>query len=384
MNAIVRFFMARSVGQGIRVRYSYAAKVTEDRAGKTPGRPAAPTMREQIFLRNHVTAADVLAAASTLLRAKPDKYIEATEDTPYEIQLVSPERPGSQIRFIDNKQIGVRYVKIDGPQAAAVRAELEPALPHYDAATAYERATTEPGLDESITALFHLALARGPIPEPQVLRLIGQLLLDPNDALRQAAVVACAYFEWPDVLPMLEDLITREPNGRTRDDARLVISRLRAQPEGRHQITGFERIDVHAGSVIETVWVHHEHDNAYRIASMPERIYNLSINDAVLVDTWDALKVLVSIERKSDHRTLWVATGANPRRIEEVDMLMRPHRVRVEEQRVGRVAIDVPPYIAMSLITADLDGANLSWEIADPQPAQPTPHAPFEGKRKKR
>jgi hypothetical protein len=340
-------------------------------------------MREQILLRDNVSAGEVLNAARPYGYA-PDKTIEATEDAPHEVQLVSPHRPGGRVSYVDNQQIGVRYVKIDGPDAAGVRAELEPALPHYDPGTAYARATSEGNTQDRITGLFHLALARGPVPEPDVLRLIGELLLDRDATLRQAAVVAAAYLEWPDVLPMLDDLLTREPTGRTREDAKLVASRLRAQPEGRHAISGYERIDVHAGREIETVWAYQEHDRAYRIASMPERIYNLSINDAITVDTWDALKVLMKIDRKSDHRTLWVATGANPRRLDELSTLMRPHRVRVEVQRVGRVAIDVPPYIAMSLITADLDGANLSWELADPQPGQPTPEAPSEGKRKKR
>lgn len=85
--------------------------------------------------------------------------------------------------------------------------------------------------------------------------------------MRQAAVIAAAYFEWPDAVSLLDALIARETDAQILADAKLVRSRFRLADE--QPITGFDRLDVPVGEHKDTVWALRESDGTYRIASIP-------------------------------------------------------------------------------------------------------------------
>jgi hypothetical protein len=159
-------------------------------------------MREQIFLHEDVMATETIAAIADL--GYVPEHLNETEPMPFEIEFHSRQSAGTRINYVQNKQINIQYINIDGPDAVRVRQGLAKALRHYDRSTSYERATSDPDIDERVTALFHLALARAPIPEAHVLRLIGEFLRHPDDDVRHSAVLSIAFFEWPAAAAMLD------------------------------------------------------------------------------------------------------------------------------------------------------------------------------------
>src|SRR5688500_73165 len=157
-------------------------------------------MGEQIFLREDVTITSVIEELASLGYA-PSHFHEA-DQAPWEIEFHPVEATYTTVHFIQNKQLGVSYLDVTGPAAPTVRSALESVLRHYDRSTIYERVTGDPDREQRVTALFQLAVARLPVPEPHVLRLIGELLHHTDDHLRHATVLAIAYFEWPAAVPM--------------------------------------------------------------------------------------------------------------------------------------------------------------------------------------
>jgi hypothetical protein len=182
-------------------------------------------MRELIFLRDDVDEADVAAAADGIGYV-PDVFIKQEPDAPFELHFIHPQKTDTTVAYIKNHQLRVDYVLILGPQSASIRAALEKVLSHYDHDNVYDRAASDPDLDERVRALFHLALARGSEADARVLRLLGEFLHHKVDGMRRAGVLAAAYLSWPEVEPLLEDLIARETNPQISHDAKHVYSRL--------------------------------------------------------------------------------------------------------------------------------------------------------------
>lgn len=323
-------------------------------------------MREQIFLPEDVLATETIAAIADVGYVPETLY--ETEPMPFEIEFHSAQSPGTRVNYVQNNQIKIQYINIDGPDAVPVRQALEKTLRHYDRSTSYERATSDPDVDERVSALFHLALARAPVPEAHVLRLIDAFLHESRDSVRHAAVLSIAYFEWPAAAAMLDDLIRRETNPEILADAKLLRGRLQLPPD-RAPITGFVRLVVDATPQPETIWARRWRDGSWAISSIPQVAYNLSIGDVVEAEFRDNVWQMTRMRAKSGHRTLRVDIGTDPKRADDVEAACRQLGVRFETQQPGRVAVDVPPHVDIQKLARAFDGRGLSWEQTDPQPS---------------
>jgi hypothetical protein len=321
-------------------------------------------MREQLFLPEDVLATETIAAIADLGYA-PEHFYE-TDPMPFEIEFHSRQSVGTRINYVQNNQINIQYLNIDGPDAVRVRQALAKALRHYDRSTSYERATSNPDIDERVTALFHLALARAPVPEAHVLRLIGEFLRQPKDAHRRSAVLSIAYFEWAAAAAMLDDLIQREKNPEILADAKLLRGRLRL-PADRAPITGFERLVVDAKPHGEVIWARRWIDNTWAISSIPQVAYSLSIGDVVEARSRDGVWYMTQVRAKSGNRSLRVDSSGVPKRAEDVEAVCRQFDIRYEAQHPGCVAVDAPPYVDLHALARALESHGLSWEQADPQ-----------------
>lgn len=323
-------------------------------------------MREQLFLPEDVLATETIAAIADLGYVPQHCY--ETDPMPFEIEFHSRQWPGSRIHYVQNNQINIQYLNMDGPDAVRVRQALAKVLRHDDRRTTYQRATSDPDIDERVTALFHLALARAPIPEAHVLRLIGEFLRQPKDMHRHSAVLSIAYFEWPAAVAMLDDLIRREKNPEILADAKLLRGRLQLPPD-RAPITGFERLVVDAKPHGEVVWARRWIDNTWAISSVPQVVYNLSIGDVVDAESRDGVWHMRQMRTKSGNRSLRIDVGGERKRAEDVEIVCRQFGIRYEMQQPERIAVDAPPHVDPHALARAFESRGLSWEQADPRPS---------------
>ena len=326
-------------------------------------------MREQIFLQDAVETGDVLAALYSNGYV-PDRFVDATDRTPFEIHFRSGARPATTAMFVRDAKIHVNYVSLDGPDVATLRDALEAALPHDDLSTACERAVKSPFPGDRAAALFELAIARGPVPEPHVLRVLRDLLEDPHDGIRHSAVIAAAYFEWADAEPLVDELIRREANPVILEQAQLLKGMY--QPADRHPITGFERLVARIGGESEVVWGLLESGRKLRVACIPRGIYNLSYLDLVEVELQEGAAVIVRILEKSGHRTLRADVGVDDERYIPIETELLRQHVRIEAVRPGRVGVSAPANADLAAITGAFDRAGVAWEQADPRADRPS------------
>lgn len=322
-------------------------------------------MSEKIFLRDDATITSVIEQLANLWYAPT--YFHEQESFPFEIDFRSKDQVNTFVHCIQNKQLKINYLNIVGPDAPVLRQDLEKVLSHYDRKTTYERASTEQDLSERVKALYHLALGRLPVPEPDVLRLLGEFLVHSDERVRQCGVLSIAYFEWPEALSMLDDLIGREKDATVLGQAQLLSKQARARPQPT-PITGFERLQVRSGSQSETVWGEKWLDGRYVVSSIPQVTYNLSLGDPVQVEMQDGALVIVQ-RKRSGHRTVRLNIGGD--REKELSQLVRAHRGRVELQQPERAALDLPPYVDSQKLLDALTNHGYSPEVTDPQPSKP-------------
>jgi hypothetical protein len=321
-------------------------------------------VREQIFLQDAVENGDVLAALY-LQGFVPDRFVDATERTPFEIHFRSRARPETTAVFIRDTKIHVNYVSLDGPDVATLRDALEAALPHHDLATACERAVKSPFPGDRAAALFELSLARGPVPEPHVLRVLRDLLEDKEDGIRHSAVIAAAYFEWAEAEPLIDELIRRETHPAILEQAKLLKGMY--QPADRHPITGFGRLVARIGGGSEVVWGLLESGRKLRVACIPQVVYNLSYLDLVEVEVQEGTPVIVRILEKSAHRTFRADVGVDDARYLPIETELLRQQVRIEAARPGRIGVSARANADLAAITGAFDRAGVAWEQADPR-----------------
>jgi hypothetical protein len=325
-------------------------------------------MSEKIFLRDDVTITSVIEELADFWYAPT--FFNEQEPFPFEIDFRSKDRPNTFVHCIQNKQLRINYLNIVGPDSPVLLQDLEKALDHYDRNTMFERARGEADLGEQVKALYHLALSRLPVPEPDVLRLLRTFLEHSDARVRLCAVLAIAYFEWPEALSMLDNLLSRETDSAVLGEATKLHNQANARPQP-WPITGFERLAVHTGPHAETVWGEKWLDGRYAISSVPQHVYNLSLGDQVHVESRDGVLAITGRD-KAFHRTVRVQLSGDPARQRKVEELVRRHSGRLELQQPGRGAIDLPPFADSEAVMKELDAMGVSPEQTDPQPSQPS------------
>lgn len=340
-------------------------------------------MLQRIFLRSDVEPVTVFAAADQLgfqpvsvvredgaqMRALPFATYAMFDDDPDSISALSAEfrsaeRPAHKLEYIRNRQALVAYVEVSGRGAAALRRELEPYLPHYEREP-YARATGGEPLEERVTALFHLAVSKGPVPEPHVLQLVREFLAHDDAAVRKTAVLAAVFFQWPAVFAMLDERLAQETAADVREQLQVAVGKRTLE------VVGFGQVVARSGPHVEAIWIRRDGDERYVVSAVPSIVYNLSLEDVVTTAQRDGEWVVTGIAERAGHRTLRV--DGDPAALEPI---LRSHRVRCECPTPERLAIDVPPEVDLGAVTATLDAAGVFWELADPRPELATIASP--------
>lgn len=324
-------------------------------------------MSEKIFL--HVdTPLDLVGEQLALLRFDPiASYEPAT--FPSEIEFRATDRPDTSVHYIQNRQIEVNYLSIKGPDAILLQHDLEKALDHYDRKTIFQNARSNPHMNERMTALFQLSILRLPVPEPDVLGLLAEFLAHPKPGVRKSAVLAIAYFEWPEAIAMLDDLIKRETDPDVLGQARELHKQAHARPSP-WPITGYERVMAQSGTLSERIWAEKWLDGRYLVSSIPQIVYNLSLGDRVEVESRNG-ELTITHRQQFGHQTVRVDIGADSKREQEVVDLVRESGARIEFRSAGRGAIDIPLSIDDQKLIRALAALGVSPEVTDEAPTQP-------------
>jgi hypothetical protein len=148
---------------------------------------------------------------------QPSEYIYGTEDA------------RTDIHFIMDHKIGVKYLLVSGPNALASAKLLRERLIHYPSGEIIERAhDPELAPEDRRRALYFLALDKMEHGFDQVtFDIYSKAMADPDALVRGSAVLGSAYLGWPQLADPMRPLAgPEEPDESIRNDAARLIATL--------------------------------------------------------------------------------------------------------------------------------------------------------------
>ena len=153
--------------------------------------------------------------------------VPATADQPREdVWRTIDER--TWLHEIEDHITGLRYLVVRGADVdryvRKIRQQL-PTVTHTDALRALTAAATP---DAKLLALYQLGVAAPPRANRLVVAALTRALgEEPDDGLRQAAVIAIAYTGWPEFADVVRRAAETDPSERVRSTARGLLTQLR-------------------------------------------------------------------------------------------------------------------------------------------------------------
>lgn len=148
---------------------------------------------------------------------QPREYIYGTEDAE------------TNIHFITDHKIGVKYLLVSGPGAEPIAAILRRKVFHYHSGEILDRAR-EANLSpaDRRRALYHLALDKMEHGfDQETFAIYCKALRDPDPVVRASAVLGSAYLGWPHLADRIRPLADAgEPDDTIRNDAATLVQRL--------------------------------------------------------------------------------------------------------------------------------------------------------------
>ncbi|MFJ8622356.1 HEAT repeat domain-containing protein [Kitasatospora sp. NPDC093550] len=137
----------------------------------------------------------------------------------------------AEVHYVDDRNIGVRYVTIRGDGAADAEAELRPRCRVWaldEALAALHRAADR---NDKLIALYATALTADDPEDRSVVEALADAARDDDPAVRQAVVLATGYLPWPGLVAVVEELSRTDPVEHVRHNARVLLEGM-ARTEG--------------------------------------------------------------------------------------------------------------------------------------------------------
>jgi hypothetical protein len=172
-------------------------------------------MTERIVLRETVSRDD-LDDARVTQRWRLANVVAARPGVPAQDVVLTEDRR-HVLHFIEDAQLGLRYVVVSGPDEPATRRVVEAALPSVD----------EPALAAllaagALRALGIAALIRAEA-QPDALVAFDHAFLDRKESARTFALIAAAYARWPALRTKVARVAGTDPSAAVRERALLVL-----------------------------------------------------------------------------------------------------------------------------------------------------------------
>ncbi len=137
--------------------------------------------------------------------------------------------PDVEFRYHDQADRGVQTIEVVGPDSAEAVAHVRRMLPVVSLEALVLDAVLATSREQKIKAVNRVAAAAGSEPHDGALLVFQAGLVDPDPAVREAAVVAAGTTGWPAVVDLLSMLGDNDPSVGVRETA----ARLAAELRGR-------------------------------------------------------------------------------------------------------------------------------------------------------
>jgi hypothetical protein len=185
----------------------------------------------RLNLKNDVTIGDLSRLAWDL---DWDIYeiIKGDDRTPFEkIWLANDDR--AVIHYIEDRLIGVRYMRIEGEGQAEITAGIRANVGIYDRAEITEMYDTAGDEKALVRALRHMGTAAQPsAPDLDWAARFQQAAVHPSPVVRRAVVLAAVYAGWCDLRSLIQSLAEADPDPETRARAQAALDALEKHAGG--------------------------------------------------------------------------------------------------------------------------------------------------------
>jgi hypothetical protein len=141
-------------------------------------------------------------------------------------QVYRPADTAGFVSHVEDAMVGLRYLQADDPAITALRA-IADELPARDAESVLTSLRDARSIDGARLALRQTAIMAPPQYEPIWYDAIRPWFDHPHKGVRLTAVLVAAYLGWPEFRPILEHLISNDPDVDVREDARVVAGHRR-------------------------------------------------------------------------------------------------------------------------------------------------------------
>jgi len=143
-----------------------------------------------------------------------------------EITYWVPDR-NTIVNLRDDVITGVHYFTIDGPHEAEVAEEIRSVIESYtepELLAWWDRGAASNDIDDKVDAVLFLGVGTPATPTDDYLNRIRAALADPDKDVRNAAIVASGYADWPVFKPDLERIADSDPDETARQRAAVVVA----------------------------------------------------------------------------------------------------------------------------------------------------------------
>lgn len=150
------------------------------------------------------------------------RVIERTDDTPYE-QIWTIDNGTSSIHYVEDDLVGVTTVLTRGDREDELTELVTQRLSTLTPTEVLVWAYAVEDAAERVKAIGYLAALAPPQPEDAFVAVLETALQDSRAEVRRAALFACAYLSWPEVVPLVEAVRHGDPDEATRSNAAQVL-----------------------------------------------------------------------------------------------------------------------------------------------------------------
>ncbi|MFC7830901.1 hypothetical protein [Streptomyces sp. NPDC057375] len=147
---------------------------------------------------------------------KKDIYID---------QWLTPDEK-TEIRYIEDRLTGIPFVTIRGEGHALAQQLLRESCELWEFQEALYVLGTTDDRDAILTAVYATAYTAPCAPDDHLVQAFQSLSHSPDEALRQAIVVATGYLPWPPLVEIVRRIAETDPVDHVRHNARVLLEGL--------------------------------------------------------------------------------------------------------------------------------------------------------------
>lgn len=158
------------------------------------------------------------------------QVIKASEDTPYEVVWLTPDRKTS-IHYIEDFDSDTRYVAIKGERREEIIDRLRQRLDVYEKDEIMAQYKTAESEDDAVGAIVIAGVSAPPAHDKALLKFFERALQDRRPRVRVAVIEAFLWASWDNCLTLLNQVAAHDDDPEIREYAGFAIQAISGQTE---------------------------------------------------------------------------------------------------------------------------------------------------------